>query len=72
MKLTGKCKEDFEYWLIRQDNINNVQHSMIGHNQLSESSINAIVIDFFDSVGIYISIDPQREFKNVFFAINSL
>lgn len=45
MKLSGKCKEEFEY-----------NYNMSNFNELSETLQNALIIDFFDGVGIYIEI----------------
>lgn len=45
MKLTGKCKEAFEY-----------NFNMSNFNELSETLQNALIIDFFDSVGIYVNV----------------
>jgi len=43
MKLTGKCREEFEY-----------KYNMSNFNELDETLQNARLIEFFDSVGIYI------------------
>lgn len=44
MILTGKCKEDFSY-----------KYNMSNFNEYSEVLQNALIIEFFDSVGIYIN-----------------
>ena len=50
MILTGKAKEDFEKWLDSdEDNLCGLDLF-----QLNETCINALIIDWFDSVGIYI------------------
>lgn len=44
MILTGKAKEDFSY-----------KYNMSNFNEYSEVLQNALIIEFFDSVGIYIN-----------------
>lgn len=51
MKLTVQCKEDFESYLESATNVT----SMYSFRSLPESCQNALIIDFFDSVGIFIS-----------------
>ena len=51
MKLTGKCKEDFEKWI-------KTELYYLGNEPLSDLFINALEIEFFDSVGIYIGFNP--------------
>ena len=46
MILTGKAKEDFSY-----------NYNMSNFNGYSETLQNALIIEWFDSVGIYISIN---------------
>ena len=74
MKLTGKCKEDFEKW-IKADILSEHRYSELitnGFSQFPESMQYGVYVDFFDSVGIRIStnqfnkeywfdIDPQAE-----------
>jgi len=48
MKLTGKCKEAF---------FNQTLYTEITFDLIGELFQNALIIDFFDSVGIYISIN---------------
>jgi len=64
MILTGKCKEDFleYYW---ENNIKPLKFSVCKKDDLeqffesiSELFQNVLIIDFFDSVGIYITIFP--------------
>ena len=60
MILTGKAKEDFEKWLNKEmyylgrhnfeDRDNNIE-------DLSDNFQNALIIEWLDSVGIYISIN---------------
>ena len=60
MILTGKAKEDFEKWLKKQSfsNFNNYTKYIIIHNKvytdLNELFINALIIEWFDTVGIFI------------------
>lgn len=69
MILKGKCKEDFEKWL--KENYNQILHGsnidttyfydmiLLGNIKNIESIKNALIIEFFDSVGIYI--EPLKE-----------
>ena len=60
MILTGKAKEDFKKWLNKEmyylgrhnfeDRDNNIE-------DLSDNFQNTLIIDWFDSVGIYITFD---------------
>ena len=57
MKLTGKCKEDFEEWYIISDcsDIEPIEYNSelnIFWNILSKSMQYGVLEDFFDSVGI--------------------
>lgn len=65
MKLTGKCLADFESWLKKQNDLAialHIPNTMGGvvyylnsnPNALPKRILNALIIDFFDSVGIYI------------------
>jgi hypothetical protein len=51
MKLTGKCKQDFWIYLDRE-NLEKI-------DSLSESFKNSLIIEWLDSLGIYIL--PYRE-----------
>ena len=51
MKLTGKCKEDFEKWW----KIDHIKHQLEAFYDLPPSMLYGVMVDFFDSVGIYIS-----------------
>ncbi len=59
MKLTRKCKEDFEKWFIENPEFwksRRVQADLIDwFNDLDESMQYGVYVDFFDSIGIYIS-----------------
>lgn len=72
MILTGKSKEDFEKWLNKEmyylgrhnfeDRDNNIE-------DLSDNFQNTLIIEWFDSVGIYIIISPSDNPKNWFYTI---
>jgi len=56
MKLTGKCKEEFnEYYDEMRWNLDDMDFKNI-----PELLQNALIIDFFDSVGIYINIKSYQ------------
>lgn len=60
MKLTGKCKEDFDKWLNLPALTGDVHHFkvIIGVNKfkdLTDSMKYGVYVDFFDLKGIYIS-----------------
>jgi hypothetical protein len=61
MKLTGKCKEDFEKWYF--DNDKNVYIDLKSFYSLDESMQYGVYVDFFDSVGIDIDIFKTPEGK---------
>jgi len=52
MKLTGKCKEDFEKSLIFKFTVEDYEFG-ISENEIL---LNSLIIEFFDSVGIHIAI----------------
>ena len=55
MILTGKCKEGFEDWY----NSNIGKKINVGHLSLytlSENMVYSVIIDYFDSIGVYINI----------------
>lgn len=62
MELTGKCKDDF----LNSLNISE-QNLLFGY---SEIEINALIIEFFDSVGIIIQILTDEEQGGFEFIIN--
>ena len=51
MILTGKAKEDFKEWKVNNKNLSTIE--VLDFEHLSKTSQNALIIDFFDSVGIY-------------------
>lgn len=55
MELNGKAKEDFNKWVIQEYPI--LRHINITEDKLFVSLSNALIIEWFDSVGIYIQID---------------
>lgn len=66
MELTGKCKEDFEKWYFETQCSSNMKfdellphhlHDVFGWLYNSNKTIqNAFVIDWFDSIGIYVNV----------------
>ena len=57
MKLTGKCKEDFEKWFNKGSHDEEYNNHMGFKFERSHPSMQyGVLIDFFDSVGIYIDI----------------
>ena len=67
MKLTGKCKEEFEKWLGSQTTTTGVYiHrwyvTWAKFNILSNSAKYGVYVDFFDSVGINSSSFSHYEF----------
>ena len=54
MKITGKTKEAFEKWLEDTDNLCGLDLF-----QLPDTCIDTLIIEFFDSVGIYIWTMPS-------------
>ena len=59
MMLTGKCKEDFEKWFLKQWDIKKLEYFYF----LTSSMQYGVLVDFFDSVGIRIVIDMDFENK---------
>lgn len=53
VKLTGKCKKEFRNYLLKNDLISTWEYSIF--ERLSEVLKITYVVDFFDSVGIFIS-----------------
>ena len=58
MRLTGKCKVDFEKWRISKKD-SYLKHCFF--EELMPSMQYGVLIDFFDSVGIRIVIDMDFE-----------
>lgn len=57
MKLTGKCKKEFEKFYTE-----NAKY-IFDVDEYSETVQNALIIEFFDSVGIYIIINKDFYFE---------
>lgn len=55
MKLTGKCAEDFEEWFRKEKADKGFRWRIV--LTADETIENALIIDFFDSLKIYIFID---------------
>ena len=65
MILTGKAKEDFENYVLNKNlghdsevliSVYNQETLFINYNNVKETLLNALIIEWFDSVGIYISV----------------
>jgi len=56
MKLTGKTKEAFTGWMKKYPHIYPDQFEI-----MPDWMINSLIIEFFDSVGIYISIIKTKD-----------
>ena len=63
--LTGKAKEDFENYVLNKElghdsevliSVYNQESLFINYNNVKETLLNALIIEWFDSVGIYIEI----------------
>ena len=72
MKLTGKCKIEFENWILnnksnhdstRMIKIFNQKDLFVSYVGIGETFLNALIIEFFDSVGVYISTDIDYNFR---------
>jgi len=64
MKLTGECREDFEIFVLkyfrqeRKDYDKFTDNTVLGKfSRMTDIFQNALIIEFFDSVGIYVSIE---------------
>ena len=65
MILTRKTKEDFENYVLNKNlghdsevliSVYNQESLFINYNNVKETLLNALIIEWFDSVGIYIEI----------------
>lgn len=56
MILSGKCKEAFIEWITKEDYP--VSKWDIETDNVDSRVLNALIIEFFDSVGIYINCPP--------------
>ena len=75
MILTGKAKEDFENYVLNKElghdsevliSVYNQESLFINYNNVKETLLNALIIEWFDSVGIYIFIDNVKSYKKRF------
>ena len=66
MILTGKAKEDFENYVLNKNlghdsevliSVYNQESLFINYNNVKETLLNALIIEWFDSVGICIDRD---------------
>jgi hypothetical protein len=73
MKLTGKCKQDFQNWL-RPDILSEHRYSELITNCFSgfpSSMQYGVYVDFFDWAGIIIRVEYNHRYKNYWFNLNS-
>ena len=66
MILTGHAKEDFISFMCKT--YPNIRWH--DYENMNDSMINALIIEWFDSVGIYIAVEPKKEFKNVYYDVS--
>lgn len=75
MKLNGKCKVEFEKWLKSNHNLDSIYDKEIEHNivttyyvfyELPKSAQYGVLVDFFDSVGIFIDSINVNQNKEAF------
>ena len=66
MVLTGKAKEDFENYVLNKNlghdsevliSVYNQETLFIDYKDVKKTLLNALIIEWFDSVGIYITSD---------------
>ena len=66
MILTGKAKEDFENYVLNKElghdsevliNVYNQETLFIDYKDVKKTLLNALIVEWFDSVGIYITSD---------------
>ena len=70
MKLTGKCKVDFEKWLlycgVYGEYEYHLDEDLVSHFENLKTSMQyGVYVDFFDSVGIYIIISRDSGWYDV-------
>ena len=73
MKLTGKCKEDFENWLYKQDWYDTLDYGGNNANMWVYSPYSmqyGVYVDFFDSVGILVNV--KRNQNGYFSQVNGM
>jgi hypothetical protein len=80
MKLTGKCREDFEKYFILNLYQDRIQHTAFSHRYdileafytQPQSMQYGVYVDFFDSVGINIEItNDNKDIKTFWVDINA-
>ena len=73
MILTGKTKEDFENYVLNKElghdsevliSVYNQERLFINYNNVKETLLNALIIEWFDSVGIYIN-TTYEEYEDI-------
>ena len=71
MELTGKCKEEFEKWYVITYFKDSIPLSIQEHCAILESFSNCfksmrygVLVDYFDSVGLFIGLDSWRTCGN--------
>ena len=73
MILTGKTKEDFENYVLNKElghdsevliSVYNQESLFINYNNVKETLLNALIIEWFDSVGIYIN-TTYEEYEDI-------
>lgn len=62
MILNGKAEEDFKKWFIETKDLYDSYENEL--RLMSDTGLNALIIEFFDSVGVYI--DVRIEFNDSF------
>jgi len=68
MELTGKCKELFEKWAIKNNILKRcfylvcleVENSLVDFYKIPFSMQCGVYVDFFDSVGLRITVEPYN------------
>jgi hypothetical protein len=79
MKLTGKCKEEFEKWAINNNVLEMSLGMLVVRNGIvitsfydhSKSMKYGVYVDFFDSVGLFIEIaNDNQDIKTFWVDIN--
>lgn len=75
MKLTGKCKEDFEKWYIENYPLKGLDNEYIrqshidwfNSNILFQSMKYGVYVDFFDSVGVKVDVFTESKYPDLYF-----
>ena len=77
MKLTGKCKKDFEKWLFENDQLRDFINFKCGltiqnFHLFPQSMQYGVYVDFFDSVGFSIHIHRMYFQTRFYYSIKEL